>query len=82
MPKRKPVVQAPREWAPLNSAWFVSSILGILISVIYVSKISVPWATAFTVVFAAMFFAGMISMRRASADDQLTARPKPRKKRR
>lgn len=77
---KKPIKNQPREWAPLNSAWFVSSILGVLISVVYVSKFSVPWAAAFTVVFIAMFFAGMISMRRASPDEQLMLRP-PKKKR-
>ncbi len=80
MAKRKPVSTGPQEWAPLNSAWFVSSILGVLISVVYVSKFSVPWAAAFTMVFVAMFFAGMISMRRASPDEQLMLRP-PKKRR-
>jgi hypothetical protein len=42
----------------------------------YVSKFSVPWAAAFTVVFACMFFAGMMSMRRAAPDSQLLPRPK------
>ena len=73
MAKRK--MQRP-EFAPLNSLWFASSILGILISVGYVSKFSLPWAAAFTVVFASMFFAGMISMSRATPDDQLSPKPK------
>ena len=72
---RLPPIKRP-QFAPLNSAWFLSSIIGIIISVGYVSKISLPWAAAFTVVFAAMFFAGMISMRRAMPDDQLAPIPK------
>jgi hypothetical protein len=74
LPKLRPVVRP--EIAPLNSLWFVSSILGMIISIVYVSKFSLPWAAAFTVVFASMFFAGIISMRRAMPDDQLLPRPK------
>jgi len=76
MAKRKLQRPVRREWAPLNSAWLVASILGIIISVFYISNYSLQWAAAFTVVFAAMFFAGMISMRRATPDEQLMPRPK------
>lgn len=58
-------------WAPLNSVWFASSLIGIIISTLYVSKYSLPWATAFTVVFVAMLMAGFVSMRGATPDEQL-----------
>ncbi|MEK6822329.1 MAG: hypothetical protein AABY13_00750 [Nanoarchaeota archaeon] len=73
--ERLPPIKRPRI-APLNSAWFLSSIVGIIVSVGYVSKISLPWAAAFTVVFAAMFFAGLLSMSRAMPDDQLAPMPR------
>jgi O-antigen ligase len=62
-------------WAPLNSVWFASSLIGIIISTLYVSKYSLPWATAFTVVFITMLIAGFVSMRRATPDEQLQALP-------
>jgi len=48
--------------APLNSAFMAMSIVGFLFSVIYLWGISMQWATAFSVVFAVMFIAALISM--------------------
>ncbi len=83
IPPKIPHPYPHHRWAPLNSVWFASSIIGIIISTLYVSKYSLPWATAFTVVFAAMLIAGFISMRRATPDEQLKALPhvNPRKAR-
>ena len=70
-----------RDYAPLNSAWFIASILGLIISIGYIPTLSnvwpsaPQWAAAFAVVFAAMFIAGFLSMRRATPDDQLMPRP-------
>ena len=62
--------------APLKASFMVTSMVGFLISVVYISKFSVTWAFTFALVFILMFVASMISMVRASPDEQLYARPK------
>ena len=66
---------ATRQWTPLSTGFMVASIVGFFISALYVSKFSVPMAVAFSIVFFCMFLASMISMARASPDEQLMARP-------
>lgn len=62
--------------APLKASFMVTSMVGFLISVIYISKVApITWAFTFAVVFVLMFIASMISMMRASPDEQLYARP-------
>ncbi|MBN1502520.1 hypothetical protein JW930_03175 [Candidatus Woesearchaeota archaeon] len=56
------------KFAPLNAQYMVSSMLGFLISAIYVYKISPSWGVAFSIVFAAMFFASVASMTHAEPD--------------
>jgi hypothetical protein len=68
-------VERDGRWAPLNTGFLIASILGFFISLLYVSKFSVPMAVAFAVVFFCMFLASMISMARASPDAQLAAKP-------
>lgn len=58
-------------YAPLNTAFMVSGIIGFLISAIYLPKYSMPWAFAFGFVFFLMFIAAMLSMARAAPDSQL-----------
>jgi len=60
-----------RKVAPLNASFMVSAILGFLISVIYVRKIDVSWATAFAIVFLIMIVAALISMVKAPVTGQL-----------
>jgi len=48
--------------APLSGGFMVTSIVGFLISIIYVYPISHPWGFTFTVFFALMFVSAMISM--------------------
>ncbi len=76
-PVRKdiPAEQPGRKWAPLNVGFMATSIIGFFVSALYIQKFSVPMAIAFSVVFACMFLASMISMSRASPDAQLGARP-------
>jgi len=62
--------------APLTTGFFLASIIGFLFSVVYLSQISLPLASAFTVVFICMFIASMISMARATPDTQLLGRPR------
>ena len=57
--------------APLNSAFMLSSILGFLISVVYVRTLSVTWAFAFGLVFFLMIVASLISMFQAPVRGQL-----------
>ncbi|MEM4247124.1 MAG: hypothetical protein QXR48_02680 [Candidatus Woesearchaeota archaeon] len=64
-----------RQWTPLSAGFMVASIIGFFVSALYISKFSIPMSVAFSVVFFCMFLASMISMRRASPDAQLGARP-------
>ena len=61
----------PSKVAPLNSAFMLTAILGFLISVLYVRKLSVTWAFAFGLVFFLMIIAALISMIEAPVRGQL-----------
>ena len=65
--------------APLNSAFMVTAILGIIFSVFYVPQYSDSWAFAFGIVFMCMLIASFISMTRATPDEQLYPIPGKRK---
>ena len=64
-----------RRVAPLKASFMFISMVGFLISVIYVAEYSVDYAFAFGLVFVLMFIASFISMQSGS-DDQLRAIPK------
>lgn len=64
-----------RRWAPLPASFMVASIIGFLISVVYIPRFSSSLAAAFAVVFFCMLIASLISMERASPDEQLAAKP-------
>ena len=57
--------------APLNASFMVTAILGLLISVIYVRKLSLTWAFAFSLVFIIMIISALISMVQAPVKGQL-----------
>jgi hypothetical protein len=59
--------------APLKSSFMLAAILGLIITTIYTvsGRISTDWGVALGIVFACMFFASMIAMRRAPIDAQL-----------
>lgn len=57
--------------APLNATFMLSAILGFLISVMYIKKLSLSWAIAFAIVFAIMIISSLISMVRAPVSGQL-----------
>jgi hypothetical protein len=57
--------------APLNASFMLTAMLGFLISVIYVRKIDISWATAFAIVFLIMIIAAFISMLKAPVAGQL-----------
>ncbi len=67
--------EGAREWAPLNTGFMISSIIGFLVSILYVPRFSLEMAASFSIVFFCMFLASMVSMSRASPDAQLAARP-------
>lgn len=68
VPQRIQLTPRPRDrrqYTPLSSSFFITSIVGFLISVLYVKKFSPTWAFAFATVFFIMFVAAVISMIRA-----------------
>ncbi len=61
--------------APLHASFMLLSILGLIISLFYIVKVSLDFGLAFGIVFFLMFIASVISMTRASPDAQLAAVP-------
>jgi uncharacterized protein (DUF58 family) len=61
--------------APLHASFMLLSILGLIISLFYITKASLNFGLAFGLVFFLMFIASVISMTRASPDAQLAAVP-------
>ncbi|MGM5480784.1 MAG: hypothetical protein ACQESE_00055 [Nanobdellota archaeon] len=57
--------------APLSQGFFLASIIGFLIAVMFLSKYSLPWSIVLGVVSAVMFLASMISMTKAPVEDEL-----------
>lgn len=68
------------KFAPLSGAYMATSMLGILISLLYVSKENSDWGVAFTFVFGIMFVASMVSMTVADADEFVELERKKKKK--
>ena len=62
--------------APLSSSFMAASMLGFFISFYYIWKLDPTWGLTFCLLFAYMFIASMISMRRGMLDGQLAPRPK------
>jgi len=60
--------------APLNSAFLATSMIGFLVSAIYISSFSRTWGFTFGLVFTLMFVASMISMVHAEPEAQLRVR--------
>ena len=68
-------------FAPLSGAYMAVSMLGILISLVYIPTIlSQDWGIAFTFVFGIMFIASMVSMTVADPDDFVEFETKKKKK--
>ena len=71
----------PVKVAPLNSSFMLTSILGFLISVVWVYPQSNSFGVAFALVFVLMFFASVISTTYGDPDVELKMdAPKPKKK--
>jgi len=62
--------------APLKTGFLVTSMLGFLVSAIYVPQFSITWAFSFGLVFIFMFVASMISMVSGPPEIQLGGRYK------
>jgi len=70
------------EFAPLKGSFMVISIVGFIISAIWVYKINPTWGFAFCLVFVMMFVASMISMTYAPVAEELQIDEKRRKRKR
>ena len=57
------------KFAPLKGGYMATSMLGILISLVYVYPYQPTWAVAAALVFGIMFMASIISMTVANPDD-------------
>ncbi|VVB81437.1 Uncharacterised protein [uncultured archaeon] len=63
--------------APLKTSFLAVSMIGFLVSALYIPRFSQTWAFAFGIIFTIMFVASMISMVHGTPDEQLYARPRP-----
>lgn len=68
------------KFAPLNGAFMATSMLGILISLMYVYPKSFDWGVTFTFLFGIMFVASIVSMTVADPDDFVELETKDKKK--
>jgi len=57
--------------APLSSGFMITSIVGFLISAVYVYPSSSTWGFTFVLFFVLMFVSSLISMTYAPAEEQL-----------
>ena len=55
--------------APLSGSFMVTSIVGLLISIIFVFQLSPTWGTALAIFFIIMLVAALISMTRAPVSE-------------
>jgi len=62
--------------APLKGSFMLTSILGFIISAIYIYDINAKFGFAFSLVFFLMFVASLISMTYAPVEDDIIFRKK------
>ena len=53
------------EWAPLSAGFMMTSIIGLLISLLFIMSLSTTWGFTFTLFFIIMFLSSLISMTKA-----------------
>ena len=53
------------KYVPLKGSFMIASVVGLLVSAIYIANFSVTWGFALSVVFVLMFIASIISMTKA-----------------
>jgi formate hydrogenlyase subunit 3/multisubunit Na+/H+ antiporter MnhD subunit len=66
----------PLSVAPLTGGFMITSIVGFLISAVYVYPNSKTWGFTFAIFFTLMFVASMISMTYAPTDFQIGKKKK------
>jgi hypothetical protein len=57
-----------RNYIPLTSGFMLTSIIGFMVSVLFVMKMSVSWGFTFAVFFVIMFISSIVSMSNMEAD--------------
>jgi len=62
--------------APLKSSFLATSMIGFLISAVYLPRYSLTWAFTLGTVFTLMFVASMISMIHGPPEEQLSRQPR------
>jgi len=60
--------------APLSASFTLASIIGFILSLVYIMDWDTTWGFAFALIFFCMFLASMQSMRYANPDAQLKMR--------
>ncbi len=68
------------KFAPLTGGFMATSILGILISLMYVYPESENWGVTFAAIFIIMFIASIVSMTNADPDVFIELEEKTKKK--
>jgi hypothetical protein len=56
--------------APLSGSFMVTAIVGLLVSLLFVYKMSYAWGIAFIIFFAIMLVAALISMTKAPVPEK------------
>ena len=56
------------KYVPLTSSFMLTSIIGFLVSVMFVMKLSVTWGFTFALFFVIMFIASVVSMSNIEAE--------------
>jgi hypothetical protein len=64
------VVILARNYVPLTSGFMLTSIIGFMVSTLFVMKLSVSWGFTFSLFFVVMFIASVISMSNMDADER------------
>jgi hypothetical protein len=69
------------KFAPLSGGYMAASMLGILISLMYVYNQAPDWGITFAVIFSIMFVASVVSMTVADPDEFVELETRNKKKR-
>jgi hypothetical protein len=59
-----------RNYVPLTGGFMLTSIIGFMVSTMFVMRLSVSWGFTFALFFVVMFIASVVSMSNMEADDR------------
>ena len=59
-----------RNYVPLTSGFMLTSIIGFMVSTLFVMKLSVTWGFTFSLFFIVMFISSVVSMSNMDADER------------